>query len=92
QSIYSFRQADVSIFQEQLKSIQRQQTDGVQFIDDLTNQILFSNEKERKGVIELPDNFRSTWSLIHFFNFLFEKVLAQETELDVEFNPLAFPG
>jgi ATP-dependent helicase/nuclease subunit A len=92
QSIYGFRQADVGIFQEQLENIQTQKTNHFPFTDQQTNQILFSSEKENKGVIELPDNFRSSRSLIQFYNYLFERVLKIETDFDVDFKALSYPG
>jgi len=92
QSIYSFRQADVSIFQEQLENIQSQATEKLTFVDEDTNQFLFLTARESKGVIELPDNFRSTPSLIGFYNHLFEKVFQRESDFDVDFTALSSPG
>lgn len=91
QSIYSFRQADVGIFQEQLENIQSQPTAKLPFVGD-ANEILFSTEKENKGVIELPDNFRSRPSLIGFYNHLFKKVFERESNFDVDFNALSSPN
>jgi ATP-dependent helicase/nuclease subunit A len=97
QSIYSFRQADVSIFQEQLENIQSQPTEKLSFVGD-ANEILFSSARENKGVIELPHNFRSRPSLIGFYNYLFEKVFERESvydlvyDFDVDFSTLSSPG
>ncbi|MFQ5584189.1 MAG: UvrD-helicase domain-containing protein, partial [Calditrichia bacterium] len=88
QSIYGFRQADVSIFNEYLQKIPRQDTAQLPFEPFSQDDPGESTEQERRGVIGLPDNFRSAGKMIHFFNHLFEKVMQKETEFDVDFAPL----
>jgi ATP-dependent exoDNAse (exonuclease V) beta subunit len=88
QSIYSFRQADVSIFMEVLGKIHHQNTKNIEFVNPETNQKIESNQIERNGVIELPDNFRSTHFLVEFYNAFFDNLFSIESDYDVEFSPL----
>jgi ATP-dependent exoDNAse (exonuclease V) beta subunit len=90
QSIYGFRQADVSIFQDFLEKIQRQDSEHLQFYLTNSNQASISSETERRGVIALPDNFRSSESLIKFYNYVFKKIMIKESDFDVGFESLNF--
>lgn len=88
QSIYSFRQADVSIFLEFLDKIRYRNKKDREFIDFQSNEKIQSNQIERSGVIELQDNFRSEHSLVMFYNAFFKNLFSIENEFDVNFSTL----
>lgn len=88
QSIYGFRQADVTLFGEFLKWIQQQKTESIPFQAEKNSGELPSRQTERRGVIPLPDNFRSSPVLITFFNVLFERLFRRESVFDVHYSGL----
>ncbi len=91
QSIYGFRNADVSIFQQFAEKISKQGTDKLPILVEGDDASFEDTLENRRGVITLSQNFRSTPSLIHFFNYTFSSIFQKDSEYDVKFQPLQ-PG
>ena len=88
QSIFAFRNADVSIFQDFLQEISRAQDAGLPFSHPETGAILPDTPENRRGIISLAENFRSSAALIRFFNRTFRTIFQRETGYDVPFQEL----
>ncbi len=91
QSIFGFRNTDVGLFHQMMGLIGEQQSDDRPILLPDEKEPISSSEMERKGIIELAHNYRSSSSLIRFFNRSFENIFRQETEFDVPFQQLQ-PG
>ncbi len=92
QSIFGFRNSNVRIFQEYARMITQQGSEKIPFsIPDLDNKVVVS-EENRRGLITLSNNFRSTSNLISFYNRAFGPIFQSESEWDVDFQPLDVPG
>ena len=91
QSIFGFRNADVTLFSEYLQKISDQGSRQLPFLVAGENKTLPSTEQERQGIISLAHNFRSSQKLIHFYNQTFERLFTQNSEFDVPYQKLE-PG
>jgi ATP-dependent helicase/nuclease subunit A len=91
QSIFGFRNADVTIFSEYLHKISQQGSYKIPFTMTDKKHPLSSSEEERQGIITLSHNFRSAHRLIHFYNQTFESIFTQNSEFDVPYQRLE-PG
>ena len=91
QSIFGFRNSDVNIFQDYTKMITQQGSEKIPLhVPDPDNKIVVS-EENRRGLITLSHNFRSTANLISFFNRSFVNIFEPASEWDVDFQPLEAP-
>ena len=91
QSIFGFRNSDVSIFQDYARMITRQGSEKIPLsVPDPDNKVVVS-EDNRRGIVTLSDNFRSTSNLISFYNRAFGPIFQAESEWDVDFQPLDIP-
>jgi ATP-dependent helicase/nuclease subunit A len=91
QSIFGFRNSDVSIFQDYVQMITQQGSDKIPIsVPDPDNKVTIS-EENRRGLITLSDNFRSTANLISFFNRSFVNIFEPASEWEVDFQPLEVP-
>ncbi|MBN2364592.1 MAG: hypothetical protein EH225_00450, partial [Calditrichaeota bacterium] len=88
QSIFGFRNTDVGLFHTMMNKIQQQQSRDIPLLLIDETEPLPSTEKERKGIIELSYNYRSSSPLIQFFNRTFEKIFTQDSPFDVPFQKL----
>jgi ATP-dependent helicase/nuclease subunit A len=86
QSIYGFRNADVSLFKSYMAEVLEQGSEGIK-ISPL-GQTIPSTINEQQGIIELNQNFRSQPGLINYFNITLGPILSEESEFDVEFKEL----
>ncbi|MBI4482913.1 MAG: UvrD-helicase domain-containing protein [Acidobacteria bacterium] len=78
QSIYRFRNADVTVFNEVkpfLVEANRRHNCGDMPFLSLEGTLLPSHEEERMGMLTLDENFRSVEGPLDFCNFLFERIL-----------------
>ncbi len=88
QSIFAFRNANVKLFQEYQNIIEKQGSDNIEFaILNIEGEIK-STTQERRGIIPLAQNFRSSEQLIRFFNQTFRSVFQLESEFDVPYQEL----
>ncbi len=88
QSIFSFRHAEVGIFQEFAAEIARRGNPELPYREPDEQKEIPSQPKERRGVLHLQENFRSSARLISFFNRCFEPIFRRESDFDVEFQEL----
>lgn len=88
QSIFAFRNADVSYFKEYVTEFSRQGSDKSPLYIAGLRKTIKSNTTERSGIISLSENFRSTESLISFFNRTFETLFQKSSSYDVDYQPL----
>ncbi len=88
QSIFGFRNADVSIFQEFIDFIGSQDRREFPFTVPETGEALSATPENLAGIIRLSQNYRSAPDLIHFFNRTFEPIFSIDSEYDVPFQPL----
>jgi len=91
QSIFGFRNADVTLFDEYLSKISQQGSQQIPFKIAGEKSPLPSSEKERQGIITLSQNFRSAHQLIQFYNQTFDSIFTQNSEFDVPYQKL-LPG
>jgi len=88
QSIFGFRYADVSIFHKFSEKIRLQGSEKTAIKVAGSDQNLKATDSDRRGIISLSRNFRSTPALIHFFNTIFSQIFRQESPYDVNFQKL----
>ena len=91
QSIFGFRNADVTLFSEYLQKISDQGSRQLPFLMTGENKPIPSSEQERQGIISLSHNFRSSQRLIQFYNQTFETLFTRDSEFDVPYQKLE-PG
>ncbi len=88
QSIFGFRNTNVALFQDIMEKISLQHTRDIPIQLKDHPEPLKTTAEERRGIIELSQNYRSSLQLIQFFNLTFELVFSQESEFDVPFQKL----
>jgi ATP-dependent helicase/nuclease subunit A len=88
QSIFGFRYADVTIFKNYEQKILQQGSEKIpiQAAEDNTDSA--DTLLNRKGIISLSQNFRSTSKLIQFYNSFFSTIFTKESQYDVNFFAL----
>ena len=86
QSIYGFRNADVSLFKNFMTEISLQTNASIS--PNIDNNDTIEEERKSKRIIHLDQNYRSSSKLIHFFNKTFESIFEPVSEFEVEFQSL----
>ncbi|UCF64983.1 MAG: UvrD-helicase domain-containing protein [bacterium] len=82
QSIFGFRNADVSLFQTFMTEI------SSQVIEHQSSEPARKNDQKSDGIIVLDQNYRSNSQLIQFFNKTFQPIFRRDSEFDVEYQAL----
>ena len=87
QSIYGFRGADVRVFDKTRGDIADYQS---ALVEDFTwtEQKLEASDSEKRGELQLPDNFRLLRNLVGFVNLVFEPLMKGRNEFEVKYKPL----
>ena len=88
QSIFAFRNANVKLFQEYQNTIEKQGSDNIEIAVPNVDGEIKSTTQERRGIIPLAQNFRSSEQLIRFFNQTFRSVFQLESEFDIPYQEL----
>ncbi len=89
QSIFGFRKADVTILRDRITRLLESKPPKNANLSDRENGDQSLTESEKRGLILLPDNFRSLPPLIQFYNLIFQRIFSGESRFDVDFSPLA---
>jgi len=89
QSIFAFRKADVTILQDRIAGLLESRLSQTEDSSGGNNGSETLTGPEKRGLILLPDNFRSLPPLIRLYNSIFERIFARESRFDVDFSPLA---
>ncbi len=89
QSIFGFRNADVSIFENYMNEFASEQQEAERFQIEGYDEDLQITPENLQGIIPLSENFRSSKVLIQFFNRSFEPIFKKETQYDAEFQTLS---
>jgi ATP-dependent helicase/nuclease subunit A len=88
QSIFGFRNTNVALFQDFMTKISLQSSGDLPIHLKDHSEPLKTTAEERRGIIELSQNYRSSLELLRMFNQTFEPILQEESEFDVPFQRL----